>query len=71
MNRVQELLSIGDYVFSAAGGQKMKVLSMSDVGFETEEDFFPYDEVRKTYFLTSAGYEFYKKGAIKNEKQFT
>ncbi|MBR4295736.1 MAG: hypothetical protein IKT56_02720 [Clostridia bacterium] len=57
MNKVQKLLSVGDTVFSAQGGQKMKVLSMNDVGFETEEDFFPYDEVRKTYFLTRYGYE--------------
>ena len=57
MNKVQKILSVGDYVFSAMGGQKMKVLSMSDVGFETEEDFFPYDEIRKTYFLTRCGYE--------------
>lgn len=35
----------------------MKVLSMNDIGFDTEEDFFPYDEVRKTYFLTRKGYE--------------
>ena len=57
MNKIQKLLSVGDTVFSAQGGQKMKVLSMNDVGFETEEDFFSYDEVRKTYFLTRYGYE--------------
>lgn len=57
MHKTQKLLSVGDDVFSAMGGQKMKVLSMNDVGFETEEDFFPYDEVRKTCFLTRYGYE--------------
>lgn len=62
MHKIQKLLSVGDDVFSAMGGQKMKVLSMNDVGFETEEDFFPYDEVRKTYFLTKVGYEYMKGG---------
>ena len=62
MHKIQKLLSVGDTVFSAQGGQKMKVLSMNDVGFETEEDFFPYDEVRKTYFLTRYGYEKSKGG---------
>lgn len=65
MNKIQKLLSVGDTVFSAQGGQKMKVLSMDDVGFETEEDFFPYDEVRKTYFLTRYGYE--KRKVVRNE----
>ena len=57
MNKIQKLLSVGDTVFSAQGGQKMEVLSMNDVGFWTKEDFFPYGEVRKTYFLTRYGYE--------------
>lgn len=35
----------------------MKVVSIDDEGFETEENYFRFDEVRKLYFLTKHGYE--------------
>ena len=60
MNKVKKVLSVGDTVYSANGGKEMKVLSMSDVGFYTCEDFFFYDEVRKTFFLTKSGYLYVK-----------
>ena len=37
-NKVKKILSVGDYVYSATG-IKMKVISKSALGFETEEDF--------------------------------
>jgi len=57
MNKIQKLLKVGDTVFSAAGGEPMKVTSISSVGFETEFDSFLYEEVRSLFFLTRAGYE--------------
>ena len=35
----------------------MKVIGIDDEGFETEENYFRFDEVRKLYFLTKYGYE--------------
>ena len=60
MNKVKKLLCVGDTVYSANGGLPMKIISMSDNEFSTEEDTFDYDEVRKTFFLTKAGYEYNK-----------
>ena len=57
MEGVKKILKVGDTVYSACDGKEMKVLSMDDIGFDTEEDFFGYDEVRKTYFLTKIGYQ--------------
>lgn len=51
-HKVQKLLRVGDVVYSAMNGKEMTVLSMGDMGFETEEDFFLYDEVTELYFLT-------------------
>lgn len=56
MNRIQKLLSIGDLVYSAANGKPMKVIRIDSVGFETEEDWFSYDDVRSLFFLTKRGY---------------
>ena len=60
-NKVKKILSVGDYVYSATG-IKMKVISKSALGFETEEDFFAYDEHRKLYFLTEYGLKHAKRG---------
>ncbi len=35
----------------------MVVTKIYDQGFETDEDYFAYDEVRKLYWLTKYGYE--------------
>ncbi len=35
----------------------MVVKQIYDHGFETDEDYFAYDEVRKLYWLTRHGYE--------------
>ena len=42
--KVSKLLSVGDYVYSAYDGRPMKVFQMNEDGFETEEDFFNWDE---------------------------
>lgn len=55
-NSIKKLLSPGDVVYSVLG-QEMKVISIDDEGFETEEDYFRFDEVRNLYFLTKYGYE--------------
>ncbi len=62
-NSVKRILSVGDVVYSATG-KEMKVISMNDEGFETEEDFFFYTEVRKLFFLTSYGY-YHSRGTVK------
>ena len=64
MNKVKKVLKVGDTVYSAGGGP-MKVTSMEIDGFCTEEDSFRYDEVRKLFFLTKAGYEV-SKGGVSN-----
>ena len=55
--QIKKLLRVGDIVYSAQGGREMVVKNIYDDGFETEEDFFGYDEVRKLYWLTKYGYE--------------
>ena len=35
----------------------MKVTKIDEEGFETEEDYFLFSEVRQLYFLTKYGYE--------------
>lgn len=55
-NQVKKLLSVGDTVYSAKGGQEMTVTRIDDTGFETDQDYFLFREVRKLYFLTKYGY---------------
>ena len=56
-NQIAKLLSSGDVVYSVRGGQEMKVTRIDEKGFETEEDYFLFSEVRQLYFLTKYGYE--------------
>ena len=56
-NAIKKLLRPGDVVYSARGGQEMKVTRIYSTGFDTEEGYFSFDEVRKLYFLTKYGYE--------------
>ena len=55
--QIKKFLSIGDKVYSAQGGREMVVVKIDNDGFETEEDYFGYDEVRKLYWLTLYGYK--------------
>lgn len=48
---ISKVLSVGDMVYSAANGQPLKVTKVYSVGFETEEDYFFYDEHRKLFWL--------------------
>ena len=58
MNRIAKLLSIGDPIYSVTG-KVLYVKKIDSDGFETDEDYFYYDEVRKLYFLTEYGYKKY------------
>ena len=55
--QIRKLLEIGDTVYSAQGGVEMKVTQIDNEGFETEEDYFLFSEVRELYYLTRYGYE--------------
>ena len=55
--QIRKLLSIGDIVYSAQGGAEMVVTRIEDDGFETDQDYFTYDEVRKLFWLTLNGYK--------------
>ena len=54
--QIKKLLKVGDTVYSARGGQEMTVTKIEKDGFETDQDYFLYSEVRKLYFLTKYGY---------------
>lgn len=58
MNGIAKLLSIGDPIFSITG-KVLYVKKIDTLGFETEDDYFFFDEVRKLYFLTEYGYRCY------------
>lgn len=59
--KISKVLSVGDFVYSSANGEPMKVTRFYDCGFDTEDDFYGYDEHRSLYYLTKAGYEDSKK----------
>ena len=54
---IKKSLSPGDVVYSIRGGQEMTIIRIDNFGFETEEDYFLFSEVRQLYFLTKYGYE--------------
>lgn len=54
--QIRKLLKVGDIVYSARGGREMVVTKIDSTGFETNEDYFLFSEVRKLYFLTQYGY---------------
>lgn len=60
--KISSVLSVGDYVYSSANGKPMKVTRVYDCGFETEDDFYSYDEHKSLYYLTKVGYEDSLKG---------
>lgn len=59
-NKISKLLKVGENVYSAANGLPMKVTRMYSCGFETEEDYFSFDECGKLFFLHPKSF-FYKK----------
>lgn len=54
--QIKSLLKVGDKVYSAQGAE-MTVTRIYDNGFETDQDYFAFDEVRKLFYLTRYGYE--------------
>ena len=66
--RVSSVLEVGDVVYSAANGLPMKVTGMYSCGFETEEDYYSFDELGKLLFLHPKSFFFKKEGKINNER---
>ena len=56
MNRIAKVLSVGDVVYSAETGGAMRVTRIYTNGFETDEGYFSFDDVRSLYWLTERGY---------------
>ncbi len=63
MNKIQKLLTVGDYVYSAANGQPLKVTRIFSTGFEAGGEYYSYDEHRKLFFLHESSV---KKRGLKN-----
>lgn len=55
--KISKILSVGDYVYSGYDGRPMKVLQMNKDGFETEEDFFYWDEHNILFYLHESTYK--------------
>jgi hypothetical protein len=55
--RFTNALKIGDTVYSAANGQPMKITAIYEHGIDTDVDYFGFDEHRKLFWLTKAGYK--------------
>lgn len=55
-HKISKLLSVGDFVYSAADGSPIRVINKDEFGFETEEDYYGYDEHRELYWLHASSY---------------
>lgn len=47
--KISSVLKVGDMVYSTANGQPMKVTRVYSCGFDTDIDYFSYDEHRKLF----------------------
>ena len=56
MNKIAKVLSVGDVVFSAANGKPMKVIKIYSDGFDTDDDYYSFEEHGELYYLTRRGY---------------
>ena len=63
--KISKILKVGDTVFSSKNGQPMKVTRIYSTGFDTEEDYFSFDEHRVLFYLTKRGYL----DSVKNSKK--
>ena len=54
--KYQKILNVGDVVYSANNGQPMKITRIYSCGFDTDVDYFSYDEHRKLFWLTKRAY---------------
>ena len=57
--KISNLLEVGDTVYSTANGKPMKVVKIYPDGFDTEDDYYSFDEHKKLFFLTKVGYEYF------------
>lgn len=57
LNKIQKVMSPGDFIYSASGGVPLKVEEVTAFGLKTEEDFFYYEEHGELFFLTERGYK--------------
>lgn len=62
--QISKVLSYGDTVYSAANGQPMKVKKVYSTGFETDVDYFSYDEHRKLFWIHERSY----KDSVRNKE---
>lgn len=64
--KISSVLSVGDVVYSAGNGQPMKVTRIHTCGFDTEDDYYSFDEHRKLYWLHEKSVLNAKKGSANN-----
>lgn len=62
--QISKVLSYGNTVYSAANGQPMKVTRVYSTGFDTDVDYFSYDEHRKLFWLHERSY----KDSVRNKE---
>lgn len=66
--KIRKIMRPGDYIYSANGGEPLKVEEITSVGLVTDEDFFSYEEHGSLYFLTERGYKDSLIKETRNEK---
>ncbi len=54
--KISKILEVGNTVYSSANGKPMKVTKIYSDGFDTEDDYYSFDEHRDLFFLTKIGY---------------
>ena len=64
--QISSVLRVGDVVYSATNGQPMKVIDVYPDGFDTDVDYFSFDEHRKLFWLTKRSYLDSLKGRVNN-----
>ena len=53
MSKIQKLLTVGDYVYSAANGQPLKVTSIFSAGFEAGGNIIAMASTENCFFYMS------------------
>jgi hypothetical protein len=64
--KISKILSVGENVYSAANGKPMKVTRIYSYGFDTEEDYYDFDECGKLFFLHPKSFFYLKKTQVSN-----
>lgn len=65
--KISKILNVGDTLYSATNGQPMKVTRIYSCGFDTDVDYFSFDEHRELFWLTKRAYLDSKKTIIEGE----